>query len=137
MIHDHVEPFEVALLCELPEVSRQGYYDWIGRPASPLSIRRDRIVAAIRQSHVDSHGRYGSPDIHCDLLENGLNGCLNTVAKTMKDHGIKSCVHKKFRVTPTDSNHPHPVFDNRLDRDFTATGMNRKWVADITYHPYP
>ena len=62
-----------------------------------------------------------------------MNRRLNTVAKTMKDHGIKSCVHKKLRVTTTDSNPPHPVFDNRLDRDFTATGMNRKWVADITH----
>ena len=133
MIHDHAKVFEVALMCELLEVSRQGYYDWIGRPASPLSIRRDRVIAAIRQSHVESHCRYGSPNIHRDLLENGMKCCVNTVAKHMKENCIASCVHKKFRVTTTDSSHPHPVFENRLDRDFTAAGMNRKWAADITY----
>ena len=122
-------------MCELLDVSRQGYYDWVDRPASPLSIRRDQIIAAIRQAHAESHCRYGSPNIHRDLLENGMKCCVNTVAKHMKENGIASCIHKKFRVTTTDSNHPHPVFDNRLDRDFTATGMDRKWAADITYIP--
>ena len=133
MIHDHAKVFEVALMCELLDVSRQGYYDWIGRPPSASSIQSGKIVAAIRQAHVESHCRYGSPNIHRDLLENGMKCCLNTVAKHMKENGIASCVHKKFRVATTDSNHPHPVFENRLDRDFTAAGMNRKWAADMTY----
>jgi len=133
VIHEHLEQFEVALMCELLGVSRAGYYDWVGRPASPLSAHRAEVVAAIRLAHVESRCRYGSPNIHRDLLENGLKCCVNTVARYMKDNGIASCVSRKFRVTTTDSNHPHPVFDNRLDRDFTATGMNQKWAADITY----
>ena len=53
----------------------------------------------------------------------------------MKEHGIKSVVNKKFRITTTDSDHDQPVFENRLDRDFTADGPDRKWAADITYIP--
>ena len=135
MIHDQLEQFEVSMMCELLEVSRQGYYDWIDRPVSPLSLRRDETVAALRLAHVESNCLYGSPNLHQDLLEKGVKCCLNTVAKYMKAHGIASCVHRKFRVTTTDSNHDHPVFDNRLNRDFTATGMNQKWAADITYIP--
>lgn len=133
MIHDHLEHFDVALMCQLLEVSRQGYYDWIDRPASPSAIERDRILQAIRLAHVQSHCRYGSPNIHRDLLEQGIACCVNTVARRMKEHGIVSTVSRKFRVATTDSNHPHPVFQNRLDRDFTATGPNQKWAADITY----
>ena len=133
MIHDHAGQFNVGLMCELLDVSRQGYYDWIGRPPSASSLERDTIITAIRQAHVESHCRYGSPNIHRDLLDQGIDCCVNTVAKYMKDNGIKSSVHKKFRVGTTDSNHPHPVFENRLDRDFTATGPNQKWAADITY----
>ena len=120
-------------MCELLDVSRAGYYDWIDRPPSASSLGRDTIVTAIRQAHVQSHCRYGSPNIHRDLLDQGIDCCVNTVAKYMKDHGIQSCVHKKFRVGTTDSNHPLPVFENRLDRDFVATGPNQKWAADITY----
>ena len=133
MIHDHLEHFDVALMCQLLEVSRQGYCDWIDRPASPSAIERDRILQAIRLAHVQSHCRYGSPNIHRDLLEQGIACCVNTVAKRMKEHGIASTVSRKFRVATTDSNHPHPVFQNRLDRDFTATAPNQKWAADITY----
>lgn len=133
MIHDHLEHFDVALMCQLLEVSRQGYYDWIDRPASPSAIERDRILQAIRLAHVQSDCRYGSPNIHQDLLEQGIACCVNTVARRMKEHGIVSTVSRKFRIATTDSNHPHPVFQNRLDREFTATAPNQKWAADITY----
>ena len=36
-------------------------------------------------------------------------------------------------MVTTNSNHAHPVADNRLDRDFTAAAPNQKWLADITY----
>jgi putative transposase len=133
VIHDHFEQFEVTLMCEMLNVSRQGYYDWIDRPAPASALRQEAIVAAIRLAHAQSQCRYGSPNIHRDLLDQGIGCCVNTVAKRMKEHGIQSIVHKKFRVTTTDSNHPHPVFENRLDRDFTATSPNQKWAADITY----
>ena len=135
MIHDHLEHFDITLMCDLLEVSRQGYYDWIDRPPCPSALWRDQIVATIRQSHVESHCRYGSPNIHRDLLEKGIECCLNTVATRMKEHGIKSIVARKFRIITTDSNHNHPVFENRLDRDFAATAPNQKWAADITYIP--
>ena len=114
MIHDSQNHFDITLMAQLLEVSRQGYYDWIDRPLSPSSVQREAVVQAIRQSHAQSHGRYGSPNINEDLLEQGIGCCLNTVARRMKEQGIVSIVHRKFRVTTTDSNHDHPVFENRL-----------------------
>jgi putative transposase len=133
MIHDYQDRFDITLMCQLLEVSRQGYYDWIHRPASASSLRRDQVVAAIRQAHVESHCRYGSPNIHQDLLEQGIHCCVNTVARRMKEQGIRSSVNRKFHVTTTDSAHDHKVFENRLDRDFTASAADQKWAADITY----
>jgi len=133
VIHEHRNEFDVNLMCDLLDVSRAGYYDWIERPPSASSIDRDKIVQAIRQAHVESHCRYGSPNIHRHLLEKGISCCLNTVARRMKEQGIASVVGRKFRVTTTDSNHDHPVFENHLDREFAATAPNQKWAADITY----
>lgn len=135
MIHDHQNQFDITLMAELLQVSRQGYYDWIDRPPSPASVQRQVVVQAIRQSHAQSQGRYGSPNIHEDLRQQGVRCCLNTLAKRMKEQGIVSIVKRKFRVTTTDSNHDHPVFENRLDRDFSASAPNQKWAADITYIP--
>lgn len=133
MIRDNRHAFDVRLMCDLLDVSRQGYYDWVDRPAPASAARRDAIVAAIRQSHVGSGCRYGSPNIHQDLLAQGVACCVNTVAKLMRAHDVRSIVNRKSRVTTTDSNHDHPVFENRLDRDFAADAPDRKWAADITY----
>ena len=83
MIHDNNDCFDIAMMCELLEVSRQGYYDWIDRPLCALAIKREQIVDAIRLAHVESHCRYGSPNIHQDLINQGISCCVNTVAKRM------------------------------------------------------
>ena len=44
---------------------------------------------------------------------------------------------KRARVTTTDSNHAYPTAPNRLARQFdvNGVGLDRVWVADITYVP--
>jgi transposase InsO family protein len=53
----------------------------------------------------------------------------------MKLAGIRSKMSRPFKVTTTDGDHDLPVFDNKLDRRFTAEAPNRKWLCDITYIP--
>ena len=36
-------------------------------------------------------------------------------------------------MTTTDPNHQHPIAKNVLNRDFTASQPNEKWLTDITY----
>jgi putative transposase len=55
-------------------------------------------------------------------------------ARLMREQGI-SAVTKRRRVRTTDSRHTHPVAANLLDRNFTATEPNQKWVGDITGIP--
>ena len=71
--------------------------------------------------------------MHQALGQRGTQCDRKTVAKVMREAGIRSKTSRKFRVTTTDSNHPHPVAQNVLARDFTADKANQKWVADITY----
>ena len=56
------------------------------------------------------------------------------VAQIMKENGWRSKVCKKYKAT-TNSDHTLPVTDNLLNREFTATKANQKWVSDITYIP--
>ena len=58
-----------------------------------------------------------------------------TVAKLMKQAGIRASTVKKFRVSTTDSSHKLPIADNIVNRDFAPAGKNITWVADITYIP--
>jgi len=59
---------------------------------------------------------------------------MNTVAKVMKEAGIRAKMTRRF-VRTTDSRHRLPVSENVLDRDFTATKPNPKWVMDLTDVP--
>lgn len=38
-------------------------------------------------------------------------------------------------MSTTDSNHPHPVAENVVNREFTPARKNETWTADITYIP--
>ena len=48
---------------------------------------------------------------------------------------MQSRQRRRFRVVTTDSKHAHPVAPNLLQRDFTASAPNQKWLADLTYVP--
>jgi transposase InsO family protein len=128
-----VQGWPVAVLCDVLEVSRSGYYAWRKRPASARAGRRAELVEQIRAAHADSRGTYGSPRIHAELDAAGVAVCENTVAKVMREAGVRSITAKKFRCRTTDSAHAHPIADNVLNRDFAADRPDRKWAADISY----
>ena len=50
----------------------------------------------------------------------------------MKKAGIQVKYQKKYKVT-TNSNHKSPVFENKLNRQFTVTQPDRVHAGDITY----
>jgi putative transposase len=56
------------------------------------------------------------------------------VARLMREAAL-SATRKRRRVVTTSRDVSHPVAPNRLDRDFTATEPNSKWVTDVTYVP--
>src|SRR5262249_49726224 len=46
-----------------------------------------------------------------------------------------SARRKRRRVMTTKRDMTHPVAPNLLNREFTASATNKKWVTDITYIP--
>jgi putative transposase len=49
----------------------------------------------------------------------------------MREAGIHSVRRVRRRVHTTDSDHCRPVAPNVLQRDFSASAPNQKWVGDI------
>ena len=54
------------------------------------------------------------------------------IARLMRDNGLRARQKRRFKRT-TDSHHAWPVAPNLLDQDFTASGPDKKWGADISY----
>ena len=133
-IEQHREVWPVTIMCDTLGVSTAGFYAWRSRPTSQQEQRRDALLVEICAVHAEVKQRYGSPRIHAELAARGVECCVNTVAKLMHDNDIRAKTTRKFKNT-TDSNHPLPVADNLLDRQFEAHGPNERWLSDITYIP--
>jgi len=131
-ISAHRETFKVGRMCTLLKVSRSGYYTWLKRPESRRSRENRALQDKIRVFHAASHGIYGSPKIHRDLIDDGVRCGKNRVARIMREAGIRSRTKKKFKAT-TNSRHNLPVAPNLLNQDFTVDAPDRTWVSDITY----
>ena len=123
----------MSAMCPLLNVTRSGYYAWRDRPASTRAHRRDKLVERIRQVHDESRGTYGSPRIAVELKEANVTVCENTVAKYMREDGVCVKPRRSFVPRTTDSDHPHPIAPNRLERNFAATAPNQTWACDLTY----
>jgi putative transposase len=123
----------VQVMCEMLNVSRSGYYAWRERPASARESRRVELTTKIRSAHELSRGTYGSPRVTVELKESGIKVSENTVAKYMRQAGVRVTPRRRFVPRTTDPDHPHPLAPNLLDRDFNATAPDQKWACDLTY----
>ena len=134
-IEERRTEYPVAVLCRVLGVSRAGYYAWRTRPPSDTARRRGDLTATIRAIHAEPHlGTYGSPRMARELKARGITCGVNTVAKVMNGAGIRAKATRRV-VCTTDSRHRLPVSENVLDREFTASKPNEKWVMDLTYIP--
>jgi putative transposase len=136
-ITKHRDSFAIAPMCQLLGVSRSGYYDSVGRPRSQRAERSEKIHASVRQVFHEKHAIYGSAKIAEELAKRDEleSACRNTIARAMREMGLKSRVSKAFTPTTTKADPSKRPAPNVLDRDFTATRPNQKWVTDITYLP--
>jgi putative transposase len=134
-IKEHRGSFPVAIMCDVLKVSPSGYYASLDRAPSPRALRHEYIKQSVAHVHAESNGIYGSIKVADQLKKRDdlETACRNTVAVAMREMGLKSKVCKAFTPTTTQSDPTKQPAENRLDRDFTATAPNRKWVTDITY----
>jgi transposase InsO family protein len=131
-IQEHDRRYPIRLMCRALTVSSAGYYAWAGRPESDRSVYNRALLSAIRVIHRESRETYGSPSIWDALIKRGHGVGENRIARLMRVEGIRAKTVKKWRAT-TQSNHPLPVAENTLNRQFTVEAPNRVWAGDITY----
>jgi transposase InsO family protein len=123
--------YPIAILCRALQVSRAGFYAWIGRPPSPRAVEDRRLSVLVREAHERSRKTYGSPRVHAELAAHEVFVSRKRVIRLMQAEKIVARQRRRYRCT-TMSDHDQPVAANLLDRNFEAAGPNRKWVGDTT-----
>ena len=121
-------------MCRVLNYPRSTYYDkQKEKPENKWKSENKKLREDILKIYNESNKIYGAPKIREELKKLGYeNISIKRVQRHMKKLGIRSIVVKKYR--------PHrnnkKVYDkgeNLLNRDFSTTKINEKWVADITY----
>ena len=123
------------MACRVLNVSRSGYYDWVGRPASTREQENEYLVKLIERVHTESRGTYGSPRVHAELtLGLGLSVNVKRVARLMRTAGIQGLYRRRRRGCTVRDPAAEPASD-LVNRNFTVDAPNRLWITDITEHP--
>ena len=124
--------FKVAVLCRLLGVTRQGYYAYLKRPRGSR-LESERVLRErVRSLHAESRGTYGSPRLLVALRQEGVRVGKRRIERTLRSLGLRARTRRRWRVT-TERDPKHQVVENVLQRDFTATKPNERWVTDISY----
>ncbi len=72
-IDDAKKEFPIYRLCSGLSVSESSYFAWRGGPASSRQNRDMILLVHIRSQFKTSHETYGSPRIHVELQEAGID----------------------------------------------------------------
>lgn len=116
------------------KVSRAGYYKWRKREPSSQTTYREIVRTAMKFKFDEFKKRYGAPRLVLELNESGVACSLNLVAKLMSEAGLKARNGKNFKYSSSGTATSN-IADNLLNRCFSASKPDEKWVSDITYIP--
>lgn len=132
-IQEHEGVFPVSRMCAVSGVSRSRYYAWKRRGPSPREKANARLATEIEVVYTASRGTYGSPRVHAALAARGVHCGRHRVARLMRAQGLAGRTPRRRRPITTRQQAGNTVAPNVLNRDFSATRPDQKWVADITY----
>ena len=126
------EAFPIRLMCRCLRVSPSGYYGWVTRPLSVRAQENARLVSRMRGLHTEHDGVLGSPRMWEELRSAGERCGRHRVARLMRRAGLQG-VPQRRRWRRKTAGLPPAGTQNYLERGFTATAPNTKWVTDIMY----
>lgn len=90
-------------MCKLFRLHRSGFYAWLKKPLSDITIEENRLLKLIKAFYLASGGIYGSSWIHRDLRDAGEQCSVNRVAKIMSVNKLQAQIGYERRILKADS----------------------------------
>ena len=132
VIYHLCKKYPVTAMSQFFEVSRSGYYAWVDRLGR---VDRDSAgMAAVEAAYQHSRRTYGYRRV-TDWLQRRPETYMNhkTVLRLMQKLGIRSVARKRKFQTRAEVIARLHYYPNLLNRNFSATRPNQKWLTDVTY----
>mgnify|MGYP001154909077 FL=1 len=136
-VEKHRGAYGVEPICAVLEIAPSSYYEarLQARDASrrALRVQRDAVVREeVRRVWKESEGLYGARKVWHQLRREGTTVARCTVERLMRAEGLAGVVRgKRVYTTVPDETAPRPA--DLVQRCFTATRPNTRWVANFTY----
>ena len=127
-IEKYLDKYPIIAMCSFFQVSRSGYYAYLGRTESTTDTS---LVQLVRQCREETDRTYGYRRIGIWLDRRGTHVSHKRIYRIMQKYGLFSEVRRKRKYQQM-SNQLHR-YPNLLNREFTAHRPNEKWVTDISY----
>lgn len=125
LIEPKLEKLTVTQQCELLSLNRSSFYY-----TAKVNEKKKNVKTEISKIF-EKVPIYGAKKVHQQLLENGLDVCLNSVATYRKELGLKAVLAVK-QVSLTLPNKEHKKYSYKL-RGLDINHANQVWSTDITY----
>jgi putative transposase len=136
-IDTHRDAYGVEPICKVLPIAPSTYHAHAARRADPdrqpARMRRDAVLRReIRRVWEANFGVYGVRKVWRQLGREGIEVARCTVARLMRDMGLRGIVRgKETRTTIADKARPCPL--DRVNRQFRAPRPNALWLSDFTY----
>jgi putative transposase len=120
----------VALMCEVLQVSRSGFYRWLSRPPSKRTLDNAELVAFLLAKAREQRQIPGYRKLWRMAVDAGFRCSQNRVQRLLQQAGYCSIRHPRpghRKPRPT-----MPARPNLLNRQFHAERPDQVWVSDIT-----
>ncbi|MFJ7050071.1 IS3 family transposase [Streptomyces sp. NPDC101112] len=120
----------VAVTCRVLKLARQPYYRWLDKPVADSVLKEAYRANALFDAHRDDP-EFGYRFLADEARDAGATMADRTAWRICRDNRWWSVFGKKRgrakKAGP-------PVHDDLVSRNFTASGPNLLWLADITEH---
>jgi len=121
-------------MCQLLEVSRSGYYEWLSHPPRTPADADQEVQDKIQRYFAQGRGTYGTRRIKYLLAQDGLRVSRRRIGRVLAQAGLRCKTRRKFKA-PRVSEQAQTIAPNQLNREFTVQDLDTIYVGDITYLP--
>ena len=133
-MHQQHTEFKISRMCQLLEVSRSGYYEWLSRPPRAQVEAAQHVEAKIQHYFSQGRGTYGTRRIKYLLAQEGLQVSRRRIGRVLAQAGLRCKTRRRFKA-PIAAGQAQTVAPNQLNREFTVHAPDKVYVGDITYLP--
>lgn len=125
----------ISKMCKMMGVSKSGYYKWLSYKPTDQHLENEKLARIIKKLFMESNCTLGYREMTRKInKEYSSNYNEKRIRRLMRKQHLITFVRRASAYC-TKTSYVN-IEENILNRDFTATKPDEKWVTDVTHLRY-